>query len=239
MAGTPATPTCSAKRSTGESVRTRQPDGARRPATIASRPDLASPAGKTAACSMRAAEGDSRRMVVFDRREQAVPRSAAALGGTRGQPPERPTPGASAGIRQASSALDVRHYLRSPGGLHRSLRSPDSSRHLSWPRLANRRHGGDGDGQIPRRQPAMPHGWPERVLAGAVAGFIVGVILAVVSGTHTHGVVGTVAGFLILLAPAAVCVALPAALYRRYRSRRAAGPRSPLGISTATDPAEA
>src|SRR5215472_2563741 len=82
----------------------------------------------------------------------------------------------------------------------------------------------------------MPHGWPGRVLAGAVAGFIVGVILAVVSGTHTHGVVGTVAGFLILLAPAAVCVALPAALYRRYRSRRAAGPRSPLGISTAPIP---
>src|SRR5258708_1531796 len=35
MAGTPATPTCYAKRSTGGSVKTRQPDGARRPATLA------------------------------------------------------------------------------------------------------------------------------------------------------------------------------------------------------------
>src|SRR5258708_26157721 len=39
MAGTPATPTCCARRSTGGSVKTRPPDGARRPATLVSPAD--------------------------------------------------------------------------------------------------------------------------------------------------------------------------------------------------------
>src|ERR1700722_19112741 len=45
MAGTPATPTCCAKRSTGGPVKTRLPDGARGPATSASPADAQAPAG--------------------------------------------------------------------------------------------------------------------------------------------------------------------------------------------------
>lgn len=57
-------------------------------------------------------------------------------------------------------------------------------------------------------------------LAGAVAGLVAGVILAVVSGPDGHDAASTAAGWIILVALAAVCVAIPAALYRRYRSRR-------------------
>jgi Bacterial PH domain len=76
----------------------------------------------------------------------------------------------------------------------------------------------DGTGQLPRQvRPA--HGWPGWVFAGAGAGLVSGVILAVVGGP-ADAAASTAAGFLILLALAAVCVATPASLYRRYRARR-------------------
>lgn len=91
----------------------------------------------------------------------------------------------------------------------------------------------DDTGQFPRRQVPLAHGWPGWVLAGAGAGLVAGVILAVVSGP-AHSAASTAAGFLILLALAAVCVAAPATFYRRYRSsRRAAVPPSSPDISGA------
>jgi hypothetical protein len=72
-------------------------------------------------------------------------------------------------------------------------------------------------GQLTRRQVPLAHGWPGWVLAGAGAGLLTGVILAVVSGPANNAA-STAAGSLILFALAAVCVAVPAAFYRRYRS---------------------
>jgi hypothetical protein len=94
-------------------------------------------------------------------------------------------------------------------------------------------------GQLPRRQMPRPHEWPGWVLAGAVAGLVAGLILAVLAGPHPpHDAQSLAAGWLILFAIAAVCVAVPAALYRRYRSRRVvAVPPSLPGASTAADPA--
>jgi hypothetical protein len=84
----------------------------------------------------------------------------------------------------------------------------------------------DDTGQFPRRQVPLAHRWPRWVLAGAGAGLVAGVILAVVNGP-AHSAASTAAGFLILLALAAVCVAAPATFYRRYRSRHGApGPPS-------------
>jgi hypothetical protein len=76
------------------------------------------------------------------------------------------------------------------------------------------------------------------MLAGAVAGLVAGIILAVVNG-HTRDAASTPAGVLILLALAAVCVAVPAALYRGYRSRRAGVVQPSLpGTSTDVEPAD-
>jgi hypothetical protein len=92
---------------------------------------------------------------------------------------------------------------------------------------------------LPRRQMARFHGWPGWVLAGAVAGLIAGITLAVAAGSQGHHAASTAAGAIILLALAAMCVAIPATLYRRYRSRRlGAGPPSLPGTSTAADLAE-
>jgi hypothetical protein len=84
----------------------------------------------------------------------------------------------------------------------------------------------DDTGQLPQRHVPAAHGWPEWVLAGAGAGLVAGVILAVVNGP-AHSAASTAAGFLILLALAAACVAAPATFYRRYRARRGAVPSSP------------
>lgn len=86
----------------------------------------------------------------------------------------------------------------------------------------------DDTGQLPRRPVPLGHGWPGWVLSGAAAGLVAGVILAVANGP-AHRAASTAAGFLILIALAAVCVAAPAAFYRRYRSRRGAAvpPSSP------------
>ncbi len=103
------------------------------------------------------------------------------------------------------------------------------------------RHGlPDDTGQLPRRQMPRVHGWPGWVLAGAVAvaGLVAGFILAAVGGPDAHDAQSTAAGWVILFALATVCVAVPAALYRRYRSRRVvAVPPSLPGTSTAADPA--
>jgi hypothetical protein len=76
--------------------------------------------------------------------------------------------------------------------------------------------------------PRLARGWPGWVLAGAAAGLVAGVVLALVNGNADNGVT-IAAGFLILLAPAALCVALATVLYRWYRSRRgtAVPPSSP------------
>jgi hypothetical protein len=86
----------------------------------------------------------------------------------------------------------------------------------------------DETGQLPRRPVPLGHGWPGWVLAGAGAGLVAGVIIAVVNGP-AHSAASTTAGFLILLALAAVSVAAPATIYRRYRSMRGAAvpPSSP------------
>ena len=92
---------------------------------------------------------------------------------------------------------------------------------------------------LPRRQMARFHGWPGWLLAGTVAGLVAGITLAVAGGPQGHRPTSTVAGFVILLALATMCVAIPALLYRRYRSRRlGAGPPSLPGTSTVADPVE-
>jgi hypothetical protein len=92
---------------------------------------------------------------------------------------------------------------------------------------------------LPPRQLARFHGWPGWLLAGAAAGLVAGIALAVAGGSQGHGATSTVAGFVILLALATMCVAIPATLYRRYTSRRlGAGPPSLPGTATAADPAE-
>jgi len=92
---------------------------------------------------------------------------------------------------------------------------------------------------LPGGQMARFHGWPGWLLGGAVAGLVAGIALAVAGGSQGHDATSTVAGFVILLALVTMCVAIPAYLYRRYRSRRlGAGPPSLPGTTTAADPAE-
>ena len=78
--------------------------------------------------------------------------------------------------------------------------------------------------QFPRRQFPRRHrpalGWPAWLLVGAAVGVIAGVSLAVAAGPGGHDGESRAAGFLILVALAALCVAVPAALYKRIRSRR-------------------
>jgi hypothetical protein len=76
--------------------------------------------------------------------------------------------------------------------------------------------------QFPRRpRPARPApGWPTWVFGAAAAALIAGIALAVAAGSAGHGGESKAAGFLILLALAALCVAVTAAVYRRIRSRR-------------------
>lgn len=92
-------------------------------------------------------------------------------------------------------------------------------------------------GQSPRRQTPRALGWPAWVLAVAVAGLVAGVILAVANGPRRHDVASTTAGSIILVALAAIGVAVPAALYRRFRSRRAADPTVQPGDWPGQDPA--
>jgi hypothetical protein len=74
--------------------------------------------------------------------------------------------------------------------------------------------------QLPRRQKTVVHGWPGWVLAGAVAGLIAGISLAVAGGSDTNDAASIAAGTVILVALAAVSVGVLATLYRLYRRNR-------------------
>lgn len=101
----------------------------------------------------------------------------------------------------------------------RGLPGPAEPRQPPGPGLA------DEIGQLHPRRSTLVHGWPGWVLAGALAGLVAGVFLAVAAEPRSNGAASTAAGGLIVTALAAACVAVAAAayrLYRRYRSRRLA-----------------
>lgn len=82
--------------------------------------------------------------------------------------------------------------------------------------------------QLPQPQPRRPLGWPGWLLAVAIAGLVAGFSLAAVGGSNTKDAAATASGAITSLALIALCVAVPAALYRRHRSRRLAqGPQLP------------
>jgi hypothetical protein len=76
-------------------------------------------------------------------------------------------------------------------------------------------------------QPQWRTSWPLWLLAAGGSGVVVAFIVGGFGGSANYAV-DVVAGVLFLLAVAAVCVAVPAALYHRFRARRiAAKPPQP------------
>jgi hypothetical protein len=93
--------------------------------------------------------------------------------------------------------------------------------------------------QRQRVQRPRPRNWPGWVLAGAGASVVIALVFAAIGGPSGRNAAGTAAGTIALLAIAASCVAVPAGLYRWYRSRGAVVmPQLPLSDrSEAASPA--
>ncbi len=72
----------------------------------------------------------------------------------------------------------------------------------------------------PPQEPRRRLGWPGWTVAAAAVVLAVGFTLSPVSGSNPHDAVGQAAGWLFDIALIALLVAVPAALYRKYHSRR-------------------
>jgi hypothetical protein len=139
------------------------------------------------------------------------------------------------------------HYLQSqfPGPGQRSAGQPPV--HPAFPKPSPSQAGTPPPVQARRRPPVRqpqvvqarwPRTWPGWTLLAGIAGLVAGVTLSVIGGSNSHDAAASASGAVTLVALLALCVAVPAALYRRHRTRRIARTAQPDNNGLVYSPSE-